>query len=105
MTTEYKLSYTATEIDERLGKIDNLVASVNGITPDENGNVNISVTAPDGSIVVDPTLSQGGVAADAKAVGDALHPNENGGKLLADLIAHHLIARFGGKEFYDLSAT
>lgn len=41
----------------------------------------------------------------SKYLGDALHPNETGGKLLADLIAHHLIARFGGKEFYDLSAT
>ena len=38
----------------------------------------------------------------SKYLGDALHPNETGGKLLADLIAHHLIARFGGKEFYDL---
>lgn len=40
---EYKLSYTAKEIDEKLGKVDALVASVNGVTPDENGNVNISV--------------------------------------------------------------
>ena len=42
--TEYRLSYTASEIDEKLGKIDGLVASVNGISPDENGNVNISVS-------------------------------------------------------------
>ena len=40
-----------------------------------------------------------------KYLGDSLHPNETGGKLLADLIAHHLIARFGGKEFYNLTAT
>ena len=43
MAIEYKLSYTATEINERLGKIDNLVASVNGITPDESGNVEITI--------------------------------------------------------------
>lgn len=44
MATEYKLSYTATQIDEKLGKIDSLVATVNGIAPDENGNVQIPVS-------------------------------------------------------------
>jgi hypothetical protein len=44
MATEYKLSYTATEIDEKLGKIDSLVATVNGVSPDENGNVVVSVS-------------------------------------------------------------
>lgn len=38
---EFKLSYTANEINEKLGKVDNLVSSVNGIEPDANGNVNI----------------------------------------------------------------
>ena len=42
--TEYKLSYTGAEIDEKLGKVDSLVATVNGIAPDENGNVNITVS-------------------------------------------------------------
>lgn len=44
MAAEYKLSYTATEIDEKLGKIDSLVATVNGNKPDYNGNVNIQVS-------------------------------------------------------------
>lgn len=43
MSTEYKLSYTAAQIDEKLGKIDNMVKSVNNIEPDENGNVEIVV--------------------------------------------------------------
>ena len=36
---EFKLSYTASEINEKLGKIDTFVSAVNGIAPDENGNV------------------------------------------------------------------
>lgn len=36
---EFRLSFTKDEIDERLGKIDNLVSTVNGVAPDENGNV------------------------------------------------------------------
>ena len=43
MATEYKLSYTASEIDEKLGKIDNMVMSVDGIAPDDNGNVSIKL--------------------------------------------------------------
>lgn len=43
MATEYKLSYTATEIDEKLGKVDSLVSTINGIAPDENGNVELSL--------------------------------------------------------------
>lgn len=44
MSIEYKLSHTAAEIDEKLSKVDSLVASVNGIVPDENGNVAIAVS-------------------------------------------------------------
>lgn len=44
MATEYKLSYTAAEIDEKLGKV----------------------------VDIDATLTKSGAAADAKAVGDAL---------------------------------
>lgn len=44
MANEYKLSYTATQIDQKLGKIDNLVATVNGVSPDKNGNVEIPVS-------------------------------------------------------------
>ena len=49
MSTEYKLSYTAVEIDERLGKIDSMVTSVNGIAPDKNGNVEIDIPDPGGN--------------------------------------------------------
>lgn len=42
MAIEYRLSYTASEIDTRLGMIDNMVKSVNNIVPDENGNVAIN---------------------------------------------------------------
>lgn len=42
MATEYKLSYTAAEIDEKLGQIDNAVMFVNGVAPDEYGNVEVS---------------------------------------------------------------
>ena len=41
MANEYKLPYTASEINEKLGKIDNKVSTVNGVSPDENGNVEI----------------------------------------------------------------
>lgn len=68
---EYKLSYTAAEIDEKLGMVDNMVKSVNGQMPDENGNVEIPTNGSASEVVIDPTLSQAGQAADAKAVGDA----------------------------------
>ena len=48
---EYKLSYTASEIDRRLGKVDRLVSSVNGVSPDENGNVSIDVSGNNSSQV------------------------------------------------------
>ena len=40
---EHKLSYTASEIDERLGKVSSLVAKINGITPDSTGNVTLPI--------------------------------------------------------------
>lgn len=42
--TEYKLSYTASEIDEKLGMVDSMVKTVNGVTPDESGNVEVDLT-------------------------------------------------------------
>jgi hypothetical protein len=45
------------------------IKTVNGIGPDENGNVEI---AGGGSITTDPTFSISGAAADAAAVGEAL---------------------------------
>jgi hypothetical protein len=44
MANEYRLSYTATEIDERLGMVDSMVKSVNGVMPDGSGNVEIQVS-------------------------------------------------------------
>lgn len=47
-----------------------MVKTINGVGPDENGNVQI---AGDGSgVAIDTTLSSEGAAADAKATGDAL---------------------------------
>lgn len=43
MATEFKLSYTASEINEKLGKVDDLVSTVNGVAPDANGNVVVEV--------------------------------------------------------------
>lgn len=45
------------------------IKTVNGIGPDENGNVEV---AGGGSITTDPTFSISGAAADAAAVGEAL---------------------------------
>ena len=44
MATEYRLSYTAEQIDDKLGMIDSLVKTVNGVEPDENGNVEVPVS-------------------------------------------------------------
>ena len=62
MANEYRLSYTASEIDEKLSKIDSLVSSVNGILPDGNGNVEILVSDGSGN------MSQGGISATASAL-------------------------------------
>lgn len=54
-------------------EVDKYVKSVNGVTPDENGNVEIKIPESSGSsVTIDPTLTKSGAAADAKAVGDAL---------------------------------
>lgn len=47
MAIEYKLSYTAAQIDERLGMVDDMVKTVNGVAPDNQGNVQIVI--PDSS--------------------------------------------------------
>ena len=70
MDTEYVLSYTGSEIEERLGMVDSMVKSVNGQMPDENGNVEIPTNGSASEVVIDTTLSKAGQAADAKAVGD-----------------------------------
>lgn len=52
MATEYTLSYTAAEINEKLGKVDSLVSTVNGVKPDASGNINISAGGG-GSAIID----------------------------------------------------
>lgn len=42
MAVEFKLSYTANEINEKLGRVDKSVLTINGIAPDKNGNVEVS---------------------------------------------------------------
>ena len=49
-----------------------VVKSVNGNTPDENGNVEITIPDSGGNVELDTTLTQSGKAADAKAVGDKI---------------------------------
>lgn len=48
------------------------VKTVNGKTPDTNGNVEISVQVSGDGVQIDTTLTKTGYAADAKSVGDAL---------------------------------
>lgn len=48
------------------------VQTVNGIAPDENGNVEIEIPEPTPEIEVDTTLTQSGMAADAMSVGNAI---------------------------------
>ena len=56
MATEYRLSHTASEIDRKLSEIDNLgkVKTVNGVEPDESGNVVIEVGSGSGQNVALP---------------------------------------------------
>jgi hypothetical protein len=49
---DYKLSFTASEINEKLGRVDSLVASVNGVKPDANGNVVVASGGDNGIIDV-----------------------------------------------------
>ena len=77
---EFKLSYTANEINKKLGKIDTLVSTINGNYPDANGNVNITTVstvngvAPDSNGNVEITIN----GASSDAIVDVLElPTEN----------------------------
>ena len=43
MAQEFTLSYTASDINRRLGAVDDMVKSVNGIAPNSAGNVSITI--------------------------------------------------------------
>lgn len=62
--------YKVASLEQINAALDARVKTVNGIAPDEDGNVQVENT--DGSIVLDATLTQTGQAADAKAVGDKI---------------------------------
>jgi hypothetical protein len=79
------------------------VKSVNGKTPDENGNVDIEAGGGS-SVEIDTTLKESGKAADAKAVGDALGKklDKSGGTVSGNLtVAGNLIIPFGTKGIRD----
>lgn len=73
MSNEYKLSYTAPDINERLGKVDEIdvLKDLVGTTSVAN-QISNALDNMDVKIDVDTTLSTSGAAADAKATGDAI---------------------------------
>lgn len=73
MATEYKLSYTASDINERLGKVGEIDTLKNlvGTTP-VSEQISAAIADIDMEVETDTTLKVSGVAADAKAVGDAI---------------------------------
>lgn len=78
-----------------------VVKSVNGNTPDANGNVTVEAGGA-GAVELDTTLTQSGKAADAKAVGDALK-NVGGVSTTEKTI---LLSLFKNVEYTaDMSAT
>lgn len=68
MAVDFQLSYTGAEINRRLGLVQELnakiaampeyVQSVNGILPDESGNVTVTVTAQQPEFVIKDTLEE-----------------------------------------------
>lgn len=81
MATEYKLSYAASEIDRRLGMVDDLNTQIGNIN--ENIPAKVSDLENDSGFITsgeaerilsntDKTLTETGMPADAEAVGEAL---------------------------------
>lgn len=63
------------ELDGKVTKLsEEMVKTINGVEPDENGNIQIEGGA---SVAVDDTLTESGKAADAKAVGDEITAIKN----------------------------
>lgn len=89
---DYKLSYTANEIDERLGKVDEIdsLKDLVGTTP-VSQQINSAVEKV--KVKTDTTLKVSGSAADAKATGDAINNLNNlvGTTPVADQIAEAIV--------------
>lgn len=47
MADEFKLSYTASEINNKLQKVGKCVTAINGTQPDSNGNIEVKPTKTD----------------------------------------------------------
>lgn len=62
------------------------VKTVNGVMPDETGNIQITIPESGGNVALDPTLTQEGKAADAKATGDAINKLSDLNALTADRV-------------------
>ncbi len=72
ITDEQIANAVATYLAENPVEVTNVVKTVNGVSPDNNGNVEITIPDSGQNVELDTTLTQSGKAADAKAVGDAL---------------------------------
>lgn len=71
MATEYKLSYTASDINERLGKVGE-IDSLKNLVGTKPVSEQISNAIADVKVETDTTLKVSGSAADAKVTGDAI---------------------------------
>lgn len=72
MEEEYLLPHVASEVETAISKALTSVQTVNGKTPDKNGNVEITIPDSSPNVELDTTLTVEGKAADAAAVGKRL---------------------------------
>lgn len=83
MATEFKLSYTGSEVNQKLGKIDGLVAAEKRLTNEiavERARINTFTALEDGSTTGDAELTDIRVGADGHvydSAGDAVRASEN----------------------------